>query len=199
MVEILLRHSGPILSVSWSKTTLKVTFNESFPITDGLPHLWIFWCRLVQFSFSTYFFRLCKRNGRIFCNEFFPPGTPLCLAAKNPLRTFLNCHNTKMTCICQPLIWFILNKNHQKIWRKKIGNMVINNYILENWCVSCITDKLSQNETQIAQIQLMLYMSVLQKSRFVVVWQHNKFTWCLCTYFPPLGKLIEGTQQKVSS
>ena len=91
-----------------------------------------------------------------------------------------------------------LKSQSSKIWGKKIGNIVIINYILENWCVSRIADKLSQNETQISQIQLMSYMSVLQKPRF----------FCRLTtqevHLVPLYLLtreidFEGTQQKASS
>ena len=48
--------------------------------------------------------------------------------------------------------WFIRNHSHQKFWRKRIYNVLINNYILENVCVSWITDNLSEIETQSWQI-----------------------------------------------
>ena len=72
------------------------------------------------------------------------------------VQLFRKCPQQKIDIFVNHFIWFILNHSYQKYWRKKVCNILDNNYtlLLENLCIPYTTGNLpywSQN-WQICQI-----------------------------------------------
>ena len=84
------------------------------------------------------------------------------------VQLFRKCPQQKIDIFVNHFIWFILNHNYQKYWRKKVCNILDNNYtlLLENLCIPYTTGNLpywSQN-WQICQIcQLCQYYAICEK------------------------------------
>ena len=80
------------------------------------------------------------------------------------------------SCNIETLIWFNLNHSHQKCWRKKVFNILINNNILIKWCVPYTPNNLPQNwNTHKCIVNVVLFAKTFNQNVFK--WWNQKFMW----------------------